>query len=470
VARKAFNVLGCYDCARVDMRLDSSGNLYILEVNSLPSLGEHGSYVEAAATVGLDFAGLCNRLVEVASARYFGTPSPPDLVKGKRTNGDKTFAYVTERREEIERQVAKWTARRSRTSDAVGIRAAVDEFGGQLKSIGLKRCEEFTDDRVVWAWETGAGIEGGTLLVAHIDVPMEPTVATQPFRRDPEWIYGEGVGSSRAPLVSLLYALRSLRSMRQLQRTPIGVLVYSDEGRDCRYSEKLIRSATSRARNVLVMFPGNPGDHVVTSRRGQRRYRLSVNGEPLRLGRPTKKTEVLRWMFGRLEACAALSSRKDRTAVATVGIETHSLPMLLPHEAAATIFVTYPDDSVAARLERDIRELLKDSKGVKWRLELVSDRAPMKERRSNLRLSRELKAAAEEWDIPLEREGSVWPSVAGLVPASTGVVCGVGPVSRDLYTPHESVDRTSLIQRTLMLAEFLRRQAPARSSKKVKRT
>lgn len=179
---------------------------------------------------------------------------------------------------------------------------------------------------------------------------------------------------------------------------------------------------------------------------------------------------MLRWMFGRLEACAALSSRKDRIAVATVGIETHNLPMLLPHEAAATIFVTYPDDSVAARLERDIRELLKDSKGVKWRLELVSDRAPMKERRSNLRLSRELKAAAEEWDIPLEREGSVWPSVAGLVPASTGVVCGVGPVSRGLYTPHESVDRTSLIQRTLMLAEFLRRQAPARSSKKVKRT
>jgi D-alanine-D-alanine ligase len=40
IARKAFNVLGCYDCARVDMRMDTDGNLYALEVNNLPSLGE----------------------------------------------------------------------------------------------------------------------------------------------------------------------------------------------------------------------------------------------------------------------------------------------------------------------------------------------------------------------------------------------------------------------------------------------
>jgi hypothetical protein len=34
-------------------------------------------------------------------------------------------------------------------------------------------------------------------------------------------------------------------------------------------------------------------------------------------------------------------------------------------------------------------------------------------------------------------------------------VCGVGPVARALYTPDESVDRISLMQRTLLLAEFL---------------
>jgi hypothetical protein len=70
-------------------------------------------------------------------------------------------------------------------------------------------------------------------------------------------------------------------------------------------------------------------------------------------------------------------------------------------------------------------------------------------------LAKSLADVAGQWDIPLKRESSVWPSVAGLVPAAKGVVCGVGPVARDLYTPAESVDRISLVQRTLLLAEFL---------------
>jgi len=90
LAIEAFKVLNCYDCARVDMRLDAEGNLYILEINSLPSLGEHGSYVHGAEVVGLNFSKLVNRLVEVASARYFGTPSPPAMPgkKGDRTTSE----------------------------------------------------------------------------------------------------------------------------------------------------------------------------------------------------------------------------------------------------------------------------------------------------------------------------------------------------------------------------------------------
>ncbi|MGC9327025.1 MAG: D-alanine--D-alanine ligase family protein, partial [Candidatus Hinthialibacter sp.] len=44
LALKVFQVLGCFDCARVDMRLDEQGRFYVLEVNSLPSLSENGSY------------------------------------------------------------------------------------------------------------------------------------------------------------------------------------------------------------------------------------------------------------------------------------------------------------------------------------------------------------------------------------------------------------------------------------------
>ncbi len=121
IARKAFNVLGCYDCARVDMRMDKDGNLYVLEINSLPSLGEHGSYVAAAEVMGLDFARLVNRLVEVASARYFGTPNPPELVKARKTPEEKVFGYLTERRDQLEKRVEQWVGISSHSNDVVGL-------------------------------------------------------------------------------------------------------------------------------------------------------------------------------------------------------------------------------------------------------------------------------------------------------------------------------------------------------------
>ena len=76
-------------------------------------------------------------------------------------------------------------------------------------------------------------------------------------------------------------------------------------------------------------------------------------------------------------------------------------------------------------------------------------------RRANTELARMLERTAKRWEIPLRRESSVWPSIAGLAPARTGVVCGIGPVARNIYTPDESVDRISIMQRTLLLAEFL---------------
>jgi D-alanine-D-alanine ligase len=131
--------------------------------------------------------------------------------------------------------------------------------------------------------------------------------------------------------------------------------------------------------------------------------------------------------------------------------------MLLPHRATVTLLVSYPEEKDGNRIEEDIHGILKDRR-IQTRLERVSSRPPLKDRQTNHRLLKQLGAVATEWEIPLETESSVWPSVAGLASGSTRVACGLGPVARDLYRPEEAVQRTSLIQRTLLLAEFLNRQ------------
>jgi D-alanine-D-alanine ligase len=73
LTKETAKVLGIYDFCRVDYRLDNDGNLYILELNSMASLGMTGSYVHAAKVAGYTFETMVNRMLDVAVERYFGS-------------------------------------------------------------------------------------------------------------------------------------------------------------------------------------------------------------------------------------------------------------------------------------------------------------------------------------------------------------------------------------------------------------
>jgi D-alanine-D-alanine ligase len=59
--------------------------------------------------------------------------------------------------------------------------------------------------------------------------------------------------------------------------------------------------------------------------------------------------------------------------------------------------------------------------------------------------------------------------VAGLVSSRIPVVCGIGPATKDLYTPQEAVNRTSLIQRSIIIAQFLLKEFEGENIGKNKR-
>lgn len=454
IAKRAFQVLGCYDCARVDFRINEEGDPFILEVNSLPSMGEHGSYVEAAQHAGLDFNGLVNRLVEVASARYFGTPAPARITTKDSEPDDVVFNYLTGRRDRIERRLKDLVNISSRTDDRVGIRELGRNLEARFSDAGLKRVDNLSKDNVAWTWQTPKGLDDGTLFICHLDVPLGYGAPKHAFRRDPDALFGEGAAISRAPLVMLEYAMRAVKASRNLRKLKAGILAYADEGHDCQYSDELIRAAAGRAARVFVVRPGGLQGELIVARRGLRRYRFTVEGRARRLGQASKKPEVLRWAWSKLEAMAALSSRKDRIAISAESVNTRAFPMLLPHAVDAEILVGYGEAKRADDAEEKMRILLgKDD--YPWELELVSDRPAMKDRAENKALIDGLGRISEKWGIPLGTESALLPSVAGLVPKGTPVLCGTGPAARDPYTPQESVQRMSLLQRTLLIAAYL---------------
>ncbi len=454
ISLQAFKVLGCYDCARIDMRLDAEGNLYILEINSLPSLGEHGSYLVGAAFAGLDFKAVVNRLVEVANARYFGTPEPPPLQRRKQSLDSSIFSFVTQRRDRIEDRLDSWTRLHSRTDNLVGIRHAYREMQSVFNDVKMKLVDDLSDDPIVWTWETNAGLQNGTLIIAHLDVPLKSSEPFQRFRREPEALYGEGIGSSRGPLVEIEFALRALQLSRSLAKRRIGVLLYCDEGMECRYSSDLIDLAIERADRVIVVCPSIHDESLIVERRGQRLYHLVVEGKGRRIDKNVKKHGPFRWASAKLTEFSDLSISEKRLSIAAVDFHTESFPMQLPHRVEASVIMNYIKQQNADEAEKKMRNSLMQ-KEFNAEFELVSDRPPMIKSRAGSKMAKEIINLAETWDIKLTEQSSAVPSVAGMAPSSVPVICGMGPVTHNLHAPDESISRISLLQRTLLLAQYL---------------
>lgn len=69
-AETAFAACGCRDYARIDFMLSNEGELYLLEINTLPGMKETSLLPMSARCVGLDFNALCREMVGPAVERF----------------------------------------------------------------------------------------------------------------------------------------------------------------------------------------------------------------------------------------------------------------------------------------------------------------------------------------------------------------------------------------------------------------
>ena len=68
-ALKAFNVMGARDYARVDMRVNSDGEVFVLEVNPNPDLTEGAGFMRSASYAGMSYGMALKKIVMLAYQR-----------------------------------------------------------------------------------------------------------------------------------------------------------------------------------------------------------------------------------------------------------------------------------------------------------------------------------------------------------------------------------------------------------------
>ncbi len=69
IGLEAYNALGCEGCARVDMMANEKGEVFVLEVNSMPGMTETSLVPKAAHFAGIDFPELVERILKRASLK-----------------------------------------------------------------------------------------------------------------------------------------------------------------------------------------------------------------------------------------------------------------------------------------------------------------------------------------------------------------------------------------------------------------
>ena len=69
IAIRSHLCVGCRDYSRVDMRTDSRGNLYVLEVNPNPDISPNAGFARAARTAGYSYSEIILKISETAMER-----------------------------------------------------------------------------------------------------------------------------------------------------------------------------------------------------------------------------------------------------------------------------------------------------------------------------------------------------------------------------------------------------------------
>lgn len=471
LATEAFRALDCADMARIDFRLDDEGRLYILEVNSLPGLGEDRPFVKGAQVHGLGFDRLINRLVDVAAERYYGPARSVSRPRTEDRTTDRILAAVTRDRDRLEARLADWTRVASRTHDALGVEEAADLAGETLEGLGMRPRRDLTDRERTWTWETDAGLEGGILLAAPIDVPLDASTPPQPFHKGTEWLRGEGVGSSRATLVALFGALQALHDQGGLAGLRIGILLYGDSGQANRTSARKIRQAAAEADTFLGLDPVPVGHHPFLEADGEAWYRLVVSARPRQGEADTLLSRALP-LLGGMEGASSPRTDTDKdvdrdTQIGTrassdphdgglmlQGLRTDAWPDCPPHRLQARLRVRASTDEERVRIVDRLDEGIRDI-GLHGDLEEEGRRPPFRPTDDDRALAARLRRMHERLEVPWGDPDPTGSTVAAFAPAGTTRIGGLGVPARGLHHYDEAVRRPDLLRRTLLYAYIL---------------
>jgi len=463
LSKDAFQYLGLKDFARVDIRMDEHKNIYLLEVNSMASLGLTGSYVHAARVAGYDYDRLVNKMLEVAAVRY---SAEDNSIQEERTRDQKAKLPLSARmrgflrthQDRTEGLLSRMVSINAYVRSVEGVNALGRMIERNLNPLAFK-CQiipQVEVGNIFLLNNTVKDDDYDVLLMSHLD-NSTPFTRHINYRATPHKLYGTGIWSNKGGLAVVIAALQVLRFVRLLRKMKIGILLTPDDTLQGRISKDYIAEVSRKAQYVIGLSGASSTGAVVTSRSGAAVYECQMN---LENADHAEDIATANACFNQLLTSLVKLSSKTGSVLVTlrdVSIKS-SIGSLYTHGEAA-LSVRFNDTNQGNVIDRKIRELVRKTKCGNTRFQISGSmrRPPMTRTNHTEMLYNIVKQICNELDIRVLEEHRWTSSDICFVDDNIRKIDGIGPVGDVMHNEEEYILRHSLIDRALVLAQLLNR-------------
>lgn len=456
--RSAFNALQLRDFARVDIRMDENNSIYLLEINSMASLGRTGAYVNAAAVAGYDYNALINRILDVAAVRYFAGTTLINKAEGIKDFSPKLplptriRTFISSRKDTIDKVLKEMVNTNTYVRNVEGVNHLGSIVKRELSPLGFEP-QVYPQVEVgnILFLDNCGGSKYDILLLSHLD---NSTVLSKReyFKITEQRIYGTGVWENIGGLAAMITALQSLRFVRLLRKLKIGILLTTDDTLQGRITQNLVQSKSIPAKYVIGLKGSGLDGTIVSSRSGAAVYNCTMNLKEK--GRAEDVSKAANILSRAVNNWTAMTDESKGLVVVPTQIRLES--NLLAHSANAdlSLSIRFSDIDQMNKMDKRMRRAItaKERKLINFQIEGGIRRPAMNKSEAIAQLFEVIRKISQSLDIRVIEEHRWSSSDICFVDSSKAMIDGMGPLGTRLKGGDEYILSHSLLERSALLA------------------
>ena len=455
----AFSSLGLNDYSRVDFRMDKDENLYILELNSMASLGMGGSLFHAAKTSGYTYESLINKILDVAVMRYFGSSenikSEPDMTQPLRVVAR---TYLRGHLQSLKETLRDLVNLNTHVYNIDNVNKMGNILSRRLKHLGF-------DEQVHKQFDVGDfryfqnhdTLENDILIVSHMDTHYGPNDLINYYESGSK-VVGSGIAESKGGLIVMLGALHALRFAKRLRKIKCAILLTTDDSLGGKFSKDLVQQYSKKSRYIVGLKSASKDGGIITTCYGRNDYQIRFTTPNITSADIHGIIPVLGKKISSIEK---LSKDEKDYRIRTTSIVAQGSHGHTPNYATLSLISSYKTPQLGALLDSKIRKIMKKRESNAPKLEVainrIQARPSVMEEESDTKFYEMIEDLAKKHDVKIKRHEQIMSSDISNVPPELPALDGFGPKGHKYRSTEEFIIHDSIVERAALLTSIIQK-------------